>query len=45
MLNETNSIAYRQDTSKREGAQSLNQLGSHEAIQKPPPPPSNTQIG
>ena len=31
-----NSIAYQQDTSKREGAQSVNQLGSHKVIQKPP---------
>ena len=34
-----NSIAYRQDTSKRGGAQSVNQLASHEVIQKPPHPP------
>ena len=32
------SIAYRQDTSKRDGAQSVNQLASHEVIQKPPIP-------
>ena len=32
----TISIAYWQDTSKREGAQSVNQLGSHKVIQNPP---------
>ena len=31
-----NSITYRQDTSKREGAQSVNQLSHHKVIQKPP---------
>ena len=31
-----NSIAYRQDTSKREGAQPVNQLANHAVIQKPP---------
>ena len=33
-----NSIAYRQGTSKREGAQSVNKSVSHEVIQKTPPP-------
>ena len=33
-----NSIAYQQGTSKREGAQSVNQSISHEIIQKPPDP-------
>ena len=33
-----NYIAYWQDTSKREGAQSVNQLARHEVIQKPPIP-------
>ena len=31
-----NSIAYRQDTSKRQGAQSVNQLACHEVIYKTP---------
>ena len=34
-----NSIAYLQDTSKREGAQSVNHLASHEVIKKTPIPP------
>ena len=34
------SIAYRQDTSKREWAQLVNQLVSPEVIQKPPTPPA-----
>ena len=38
-LKNGNSIAHRQDTSKREGAQSIDQLASHEVIQKTPIPP------
>ena len=38
-----NSFAYRQDTSKREGAHSVKQFGSHEVIHKPPFPPSTTK--
>ena len=37
--NGPNSVAYRQGTLAREGAQSVNQLVSHEVIQKPLPPP------
>ena len=40
-----NSIAYRQDTSKREGAQSVNRLKSCEVIQQPPIPHPNMQVG
>ena len=40
-----NSIAHRQGTSKREGAQSVNQSVSDKVVQKPLTPPSNTQIG
>ena len=34
-----NSVAYWQDTSKREGAQSVNQVNSHGVIHKPRIPP------
>ena len=33
-----NSIAHQQGTSKREGAQSINQSGSHEVNEEPPTP-------
>ena len=40
-----NSIACWQDTSKREGAQSINHLASHKVIQKPPIPPPTPKYG
>ena len=40
-----NSIAYRQGTSKREGARSVNQSISHKVIQKPPAPVQTPKWG